>query len=874
MKISKTLSNHSDIHIEDILKIFPDIIFIVDKKGKILDYKANSSVELFLPPEEFLDKKISDVLPPEVSSKIMSGLKASLKSGSVTSIEYKLKAKTKEGFYEARCLPFQKDKILFIIRDISDKLEDLRHLKISEQRFRSIWENSIDGMRLTDENGKIVEVNEAFCSLVEMERKDLIGKFFYSIYSYKTKAELDHAIKMFKQNFNKKGLKITFEQEVIFKNLKQINIESIHIRIDSDFKSESIEQPLLLSIFRNISERKSSEKALKNSESRFRNLVENINEVFHIQDYRTKNLLYVSPAYELVWGLPTKTLFKDPRSWKDIIHPDDRERVENILKEFSGKEYNIEYRIVPKDGKIKWIRDRVFPVKDEKGETFQIVGIAEDISAGKETETSLRESEERYRGLIETSPDSIILLDREGKITMSNRHVASLFGFDRSEETIGKSVFDFLTLQEKMRFRKHVFQIIKKGIVRNIEYSLLKKNGDTLPAEVSASVVWDRNGSPQAFLVVIRDISERKFTEEALKHSELQFRSVWENSNDGMRLTDSKGYIVAVNKSFCRLIGMSQNELIGRPFYEIYAKSRKKDPRVSLRLYQKRFINKNFSIRRRSRSTFKSGKTVDLDVSYSLIEFEKGNSVLLGLFRDITEQRKAEEELRNSEKLAAIGKMAAFLSHEIKTPLVSIKMNIDMLHRGLEIPDNKKRSFEIIQKEVKRLDRLLKNVLQYSRQVELVNGNINLIKLLENIKEFLDPILIERNIRLINRVEEIIFHGDYQKLQSVFLHLIENSVEAIGANGTIEVWSMEDNITDDAYILVKDSGCGIDEAENIFEPFYTTKSSGTGLGLSIAQKIIEQHEGKLRLQGSKKNETIFEIMLPQNRIKNGNNFSY
>ncbi|MEO8399192.1 MAG: PAS domain S-box protein, partial [Ignavibacteriaceae bacterium] len=463
------------------------------------------------------------------------------------------------------------------------------------------------------------------------------------------------------------------------------------------------------------------------------------------------------------------------------------------------------------------------------------------------------------------SPDAIILVDMNGKIIIGNDHTAALFNFNNSDEIIGRDVLDFVSGEDKRRFKKDTSQVFRQQNIKNIEYSLVKIDGMSFPAELSASIILDGEKKPHSFVGVLRDISARKSAEEALRRSEMEFRSVWENSNDGMQITDSKGIIVAVNDAFCKIIGIDKEELVGKPFYEIYLEKTNKEASQLLKAYQKSFFDNDFEIHERSQKTFRNNKIAIIDSSFSLIQFGKDKSVLLGIFRDVSDQVKAEEDLRNSEKLAAIGKMAAFLSHEIKTPLVSINMNIDMLSKGLDLPESKKKSFSIIKKEVKRLDRLLRNVLQYSRQVELINSSVNLVNLIQNIKDFLEPILVERKISFENKLVDCIILGDYQKLQSAFLHLIENAIEAIHENGKIEISIKTNERNAETLIYIKDSGCGLDESINIFEPFFTTKSSGTGLGLPIAQKIIEQHSGCLRLISSKPGETIFEIIFNYNK---------
>jgi two-component system sporulation sensor kinase A len=255
---------------------------------------------------------------------------------------------------------------------------------------------------------------------------------------------------------------------------------------------------------------------------------------------------------------------------------------------------------------------------------------------------------------------------------------------------------------------------------------------------------------------------------------------------------------------------------------------------------------------------WKTDKNILLE-AYSFIDFEKDEPLLLGIYHDITEIKNNEEELRNAEKFAEIGKQAAMLSHEIKSPLASIKMNIDMLFNNLSMSENNKRSFQLVQKEIKRLEVLLKNVLLYSRELNLVFLPVDLEKLVDNIKELMKPVLIEQNILVLNYLTNLRIKGDHRNLQTVFLHLIENSIESMPDGGIIEIYS-EHQGESSFSVFIKDNGCGICETEKIFDPFFTTKSSGTGLGLSIAKNIIKQHNFDLSLISSKPGETIFRIL--------------
>jgi nitrogen fixation/metabolism regulation signal transduction histidine kinase len=220
----------------------------------------------------------------------------------------------------------------------------------------------------------------------------------------------------------------------------------------------------------------------------------------------------------------------------------------------------------------------------------------------------------------------------------------------------------------------------------------------------------------------------------------------------------------------------------------------------------------------------------------------------------------ADEKYYISEKLAAIGRMSAYLSHEIKTPLASIKMNVDMLFRSLNIPEDKQKSASIILKEIKRLDKFLKEIVLYSTKPEVFITEINLHQLADNIKNYFENQIAEKDVEIRNLTDELVIKGDYQKIKLVIQNLVENSIDAIDREGYVEISSFYSTDSQSTSVIVKDNGCGIVDRDSVFEPFYSTKNAATGLGLPIARKLMELHGGSLRLIPSKENVTIFEII--------------
>lgn len=238
-------------------------------------------------------------------------------------------------------------------------------------------------------------------------------------------------------------------------------------------------------------------------------------------------------------------------------------------------------------------------------------------------------------------------------------------------------------------------------------------------------------------------------------------------------------------------------------------------------------------------------------------ELEKANEELK---KEIWHRELAEDNLKKSERLAMIGKMSAVLAHEIRNPLNSIKINTDILSEVESLSDNNKRRIQIIQKEVNRLDSLVKEVLMFSRQSTPLMTSFRIKNFLDGLISQIKPDENQMQVEIRNEAADIEIRGDVEKLKQVFLNIIINAIDAVPENGEIRIATEvnEDRIE----ILVIDNGYGIEYPDRVFEPFFTTKSMGTGLGLAVSQNIIEQHNGQLYIKSSTPGETIFCISLP------------
>lgn len=333
----------------------------------------------------------------------------------------------------------------------------------------------------------------------------------------------------------------------------------------------------------------------------------------------------------------------------------------------------------------------------------------------------------------------------------------------------------------------------------------------------------------------------------------------FDKSFTSIALVDSSFKIMQANNMFCKINTVDKNEIVNKSINEIHFKGVLEESFNTIK--QELQKNNTYEGELIFHGNDNNLKTFLISVTqFDLSDIEEKGYLFVEV--DITHLKKLESQLAKAEKLAAIGKMGAILAHEVKTPLTSIKMNADILSNSLVLNKDDKQSFAIINKEINRLNNLVKEILQFSRQSELNYSTFNIIDILRAIEKNNSNKFLAKNFSVFINMNHFKITADWEKLYQAFLNIVENSFESSHDGGYIKFESTIDK--NRAILIVTDNGKGIPKEikERIFEPFYTSKSSGTGLGLSICQKIIEQHNGTIALLNSEVGKTTFEITLP------------
>jgi sigma-B regulation protein RsbU (phosphoserine phosphatase) len=254
-------------------------------------------------------------------------------------------------------------------------------------------------------------------------------------------------------------------------------------------------------------------------------------------------------------------------------------------------------------------------------------------------------AEEKFRSIFENSVSGIFQTTPEGRYLNVNPALARIYGYTNQEELMARiSDIGRLLYVDHSRRAEFIRLMQEQGVVKDFESQVFRKDGSIIWISENARAVRDGKEQIQYYEGTVEDITARREAEEKLRFSETRFRSIWQNSSDGMRLTDELGIILAVNPSYCQIVGLRSDELVGRAFTVIYSES--EDLAEMMHKYQQRFAKRKIESQLVRQVTFRSGRTVDVELSNSFIELEEGRCLVLSIFRDVTIRRQAEERER------------------------------------------------------------------------------------------------------------------------------------------------------------------------------------------------------------------------------------
>ncbi|GAB4235739.1 MAG: hypothetical protein Kow00121_63210 [Elainellaceae cyanobacterium] len=422
------------------------------------------------------------------------------KSGEVKTVLLSAEVRTLEG----------QDCVIVVHRDISDR----KAAEVALRRYERIVSATTDAISLVDRQYRYQVVNQtylhwnqkSFDEIIGHSVSDLVGQ---EVFETVIRPRLDRCLA---------GETIQYHEWFEFPDLGR---QFLSVTYSPYTEIDEIDQTIsgIVVSVRNITRLKQAEEALRQSEERFREIAQTINQVFFVLSATTGQYLYISPAYEKLWGRSCESLYQNPHSWLDQVHPQDREGVLRVINHSSSSsQVRFEYRIIRSEGEVRWIASEFLTIHDEDGNLLRIVGLAEDITDRKQAEVALRESEERFQEIAQTlNQVSYVVSVPTGQYLYISPAYEKLWGY--SCESLYEDPKSWLSQihPEDLEYVLWGFNRLLSGDSVRLEYRIFCASGEVRWVESESLVVHDENGNPLRVVGLADDITERKLLEQSLR---------------------------------------------------------------------------------------------------------------------------------------------------------------------------------------------------------------------------------------------------------------------------------------------------------------------------------------------------------------------
>jgi PAS domain S-box-containing protein len=541
--------------------------------------------------------------------------------------------------------------------------------------------------------------------------------------------------------------------------------------------------------------------------------------------------------------------------------------------EVQGTVQDLEVRMRRRDGEILTILASI-ELLELDGEPHLLV-ISKDITGRKKAEESLRASEERFASAFRSSPGAIAITTQEdGRLLDVNDSFVSLTGYSR-EEAVGRTTLELGLWASPGERAALLSELEQFGSFRDREIRLRLKSGREADALLSGELI-ELGGKP-CLLSVVRDITEQKRAAEELRRSEAHFRDLFENANDIIFTIDLDKNFTSINRAGEQITGYGRDEIIGANIDRLLA--RKEADRAHR-------LVRHLLAGRTPRSIeleiiAKDGRSLAVEVSGRVLTEDGRPAGIEGIARDVTERKQLEAQLRQAQKMEAIGQLAGGLAHDFNNLLTVIMGYSDLLAKRFAPETQPGSQVRQMGNAADRAASLTRQLLAFSRKQILQPQVLDLNVVVSDTEKMLGRTIAE-NITLATRLDARpgLVKADQGQIEQVIMNLAVNARDAMPNGGVLTIQTTNVEITGNEfaaepkpgkYVVLKvaDTGIGMDESTRarIFEPFFTTKEpgKGTGLGLSTVHGIVKQSGGHIAVCSQPGSGTAFEVYLREVR---------
>jgi PAS domain S-box-containing protein len=626
----------------------------------------------------------------------------------------------------------------------------------------------------------------------------------------------------------------------------------------------------------------------RETDTGFRSLVERVPAITYTAEFGASGeWRYISPQVESILGFTAAEWMGDPDLFFSRVHPDDRDAYLAAEEDARTSErLSARYRLLARDGHVVWMRDQGVVVAETVGRPTLLHGVMLDVTEQVRVEESLRESEERYRRLVDLSPDAI-LVHRNGEFVFANRAAARLLGADDPSQLLGMPILQVVHPDYHDVVTARVSGTREGRAAPLLEERFVRLDGRVIDVEVAA-IPFTSEGIPGG-QIVVRGISERKAMDHRRREAERRYRSLVETIPMVTYIVERgpTGRSVYVSPQVERLIGYTVEESLQDPrMWHLILHPEDRERVIALEDHHER-TGEPYSAE--YRLIAKDGRVVWVRTEAVLLRDEAGSgSYWQGVMMDITQRKQAEEDLRRAlelereagDRLRALDEMKnTFLhavSHELRTPLSAVLGFALTLERAdLELPEEESRAIAgRIAANARKLERLLTDLLDLDRMDRgIVEPQLHPTDLSELVRRAVRESDLPSRRTVEIDTEPVTVPLDAAKVERIVENLVANSVRHTPSGAS--VWIRVHSVPGGGLLTVEDDGPGVpsDLQERIFEPFMRGPGApqhapGVGVGLSLVGRFAELHGGRAWVQEREGGGASFRVFLPSVRPSN------
>ena len=599
---------------------------------------------------------------------------------------------------------------------------------------------------------------------------------------------------------------------------------------------------------------------LQESEERYRLLVENF--LCPVVIFQGSRIKFVNQVFCSLTGYTPEEVMAGDFDVFSVVHEDDRHiSMNNVAALLNGETIKKppELRFVKKSGEI--ITGLTFSSLIHLDGKPAIETMVIDITRAKEMERELNTTRKRLQYFLDNAPVMIFNLDRQGNFSYANKETLKVTGYSIDEWK--DQSFIPIVHPEDLPLAVEKFEESRQGVKRH-SYNLRIRDaeGEEKLLRINSRTLREDSEFAGA-LIIAQDITERHRLEKQHERDKEFIDQMIESANAMIGVTDERGRFIVFNRRFEEVTGFTKEEALGKTAFELYL-SEESHELVLEKVRQGSPIHQiEIPI------VSKRGDPLVVTWSGARMKLPSGKDGIVVVGQDVTEQKRMQEELVQSKKLAGIGELVSGVAHELNNPLTVVLGYSQMLSSDREISGKHAEIAQRISDAAARSKRIVENLLAFSRKQKLEKHEININELIESTLTLREHNFAVNNVQIVRHYDDSVptTYGDGHQLQQVLLNLINNAFDAMhetNRGGMLEVRTYRNN--GKVVLEVIDDGPGVPESarEKIFDPFFTTKEvgKGTGLGMSLSYGIMKEHGGTIYLDKAHNGGSKFVIELP------------